>query len=618
MAKRNPINAPKGNPDLTADKAVQQKDEKKKTTWDKRGKKRTNTRGNSKFRPARNDSATETAENTLLRQFAAESRNDTALVFPTNSAAMQAFGNYTTTPGQDNFIESWNQMFEVPGQSDLGEFAKRIVLAADNAARHTANAMIVSVTPYFGCLSTIFNDDNGFVSSVRNPVELAAVNLKQYIDTSFGTNTNYDPKDLVHYLMAVAALFSVIAETKRDIRLVYTFIENQYPQFVPAGLFSCLRYADADAAVEGNKGLLYAAKNLRQYIDQLNSFIIAFNRLPIPPELGIFGYNDDLFEAVFMDSPDVTTAQLYAFKNAESWVYYEDATPAPAIMPFAMPGTNIGSASRTRTLDDMLDRIELMLNNITGLRTNANAMLQNLFNAYGSRDTIHLDLLDINNLQPVPFVYDERILTMVENMVLCNPTEVNITPIYALDDTGSIWAHVYTTSPGGKYTINVPLQFHKPFDQVSPEDRGYALRLHPSFRVRKKVKQPGTLEEERWISGYFADGFTGFAIARTTEVFVMDNDGTYTVWNWYWDMTNDAANARYNIYQDFKAHPICVQVSTTSTADTINYTLRSYMAARDVEMTYRLEDLNMHWTYLTMNVWAADVNRNVRGTRTGS
>lgn len=522
-------------------------------------------------------------------------------VFASDSASIQSFGTFTTTPGQDNFIENFNELITAPDAQGQGW---TWTVEFEPYTKRTANAMVISITPWFGSTDVKYN------GTWLSPLQLAATNLKQYIDTSFGTRTDYDTQDLMMYLLGVYAVFPVIAEIKRNIRLVYTYQQDHYPAFLPAGMFAALHLPAEGEEYQSGAGALYAAQHLRTYIDQLNQLIVTFNRLPMPPELKAFGYNDDLFDAIYMDSDDIKTAQLYIFENKEYWTYEEDAEYGSRLIPNTFGNKNIGA--RLLVLKDMIS-------NLSALRTSSTAMLQNLFNAYGSRDQVQVPTMDINTLTPVDFVKDDNILTMIDNMVVCPQSGATLSYIVPEHENSNIYGHMWINEANMNSAINLifnlPLQFHKPFDMVTQEDIGWALRLHPNFCNKKNIPLWDADHVGNAAVVMTADEHIGFAVCRGIRIVSFNDRGTIA------ELDNELTlrsqvSAPYWV-SDFKAHPIFVQSSpeVDFTHLHAHVRLRNYFAGRDVEATYRIQDVAMHWTYLTMEMWGSNVNRNVVGSR---
>lgn len=527
---------------------------------------------------------------------------DTSQVFPVDSASVMAFGNMITSPGQDNFIENYNQVaVNLP-------FATAVEFGASELSKRTANAMRIDLVHYFGAM-------HSGSTALMSPLEMASLNLKQFVDTSFGTRTDYDPQDLGIYLMAISAVFPIIAEIKRDLRLALAYVENQYPQFVPKGLFALLGIADGNGNYVNGEGALYTAQNLRKFIDELNQLIITFNRLPMPPDIPAFGYNDYLFDHIFADSDDLQTAQIYLFKNKVYWLYDEEAKGdvGAQLIPIELGNTSI---------EARLTRLGFMISKLTALRTSSTSMLQNLFNAFGSRDTITVPTLDINEITPVDIVHDPNIGTMIENMTLKHWDYVKPSIISAKVN-GRINGGIYARANDADglaalwmYSANLPLQFHKPFDAISHEDIGWAMRLHmPMLEAKKQTVVPyGTSgsSETEYLPALWADGYEGFAYCAGVTMASLQSNGAITFSS---AATPAASQAIIAESLDFHYRPIWVSGLGVADGARVMYALTNYYAARDVEFTYRLEDMKMFWTYLTINQWAANVNRNVLGSR---
>jgi len=531
-------------------------------------------------------------------------RGGTSEVFPHDAASMRAFGNFVTSAGQENFIADFNA---VKRTNDVEQAPNYLFSSAAMAGR-TSAVMTIGVTHYFG---SVTRDQN----VTANPITMAALNLKQFIDTSFGTRTDYDPQDLMLYLMAVSAVFPYIAEIKRDIKLTLSVIPGQYPQLVPRALFASLAIPDEAQRYSKGEGAMYAAKNLRNYVDRLNQLIMAFNALPMPPELPIFGTNDFMFEKFYLDSPDTTTAQIYAFFNSQVWFYEEMENPYLSAVTMKVP----------MTIGEKLDTLESVIMRLSALRTSSTAMLQNLFNAYGSKDTVRVPTLDFASLEQVEFVYDPNVLTMIENMVIANPQDVTISDIVPNHELSMLTGYVYLkdSKHDTNVAVNLPLQFHKPWEEIMPDDIGWALRLHPIFHTLDRfAPKDEDHTGEDYIEELSSAGLTGFAIATSCTI---HQYGKYNEVGYIWGLyrRNPSTLQDYQAMmqsswaaRDFSAAPMLVDASITGTdTDTVKTQIQFYSGHRDVEVTYRLEDVYMHWTYLTLNMWAANVNRNVLGTR---
>jgi hypothetical protein len=545
------------------------------------------------------------------------------LVFPTQSAAAAAFGSFTTSPGQDNFIEGFNQ---VRHEHAIGVLRN---LTFSEGTRRTPSAMAIQFLPYFGAIQP--SKDSSYMA----PLRMAALNLKQFIDTSFGTQTNYDPADLMAYIIACTAAWTMGSEIRRNIRLVFTYLRDQFPQFLPMGLFALLRIADDNGNWDKGQGFSYAATTVRTLIDQYNRIVEMFNRLPLPKEMAVFGYNDVFFEALYADTSDLESSQLYVFQTSHYWKY------RPTI---SLLGSHVSlEAWPITTIQGQLELWEAVVEELTALRTSDTTMLQNLYNAYGTKEFARMAKLDPTNVEGLPIVYDEHILMMIENMnwglIGANATEV--TDIQTLSANSEIDGHVCATNNVASRWPNLPLQFHKPFNEVTHDDIGWALRMHPIFMENKSFKKyeviPANkddrkaflekhprvtlLDEEYTIQetigqGMTADSYTGFAIPSLIRVITFTS-ASWAITTWNYRSANGEAAAWYeSVFNDFQHAPMFLHV-TVSTPDEHHYdvNLDWYDAHRDTELTYRLGDVSMFWTYLTEDLYAGSIIRETLGTR---
>lgn len=550
-----------------------------------------NNRSYSK-RSGAGSSVSQGSENLITRNVTAMMPGSSGKYFPEDSFSMKAFGSRTTNPGQDNFIEDWNYVYTQTGNaSDTPQ-----VSFGSAYTKRAQNAMMIDVCQYFGgtAAATAWG-------TTSDPLQMAAVSLKQFIDTSFGTNTNYDTEDLMLYLLGVQAVFPLVAEVKRNLRLAITYQEGLYPQYIPRGIFTLLKISNDVGQYENGEGAIYTAKFLRSWIDELNQIIVQFNQLPIPPEISAFMYTDDLFDVIYADSENLQTAQLYIFRNREYWVYDEEADPYPMLRHFAHDGPI--------TVGAQIERIRTIVNKLTALMTSSTAMLQNLYNAYGSKDLVKIASMEEANVSSVDIVYDRDMLTSIENLTIFDPESVTITNIAADPVNARCEGHIFYDQVNGdaRCLINLPLQFHKAPEEMTSEDVGRAMRFHPSLRTRKSFTwYPGNGSR---ITGdhVAADGYTGFTIVRKLTMAVLQDDGTYLNYE-----APSYGNAWAVRAADFKNSPIAMIATTAEGIPT----LMSYFAHRDLEITYRLEDIRMFWTYLTINMYASDVNRNSTGSRT--
>lgn len=587
--------------------ATAERAETDSTSVNRDNENRSKSRRNGRSRGrSRTDMRSQNAENSTLSRMTQSRPSGSAapsILFPTDSMSALNLGTFISKPGFDNFVERGSQVTtRVNGSQRPGP---NFHVSANARAKFTPSAMCLSIIPTFGATGRVAT------FQATSPLSLAGLNLKQYIDLSYGTVNSYDPQDIMLYLMAVAAVFPVIAELKRDLRLAFT--ASDYPNFLPYGMIQCLGITSHGSNVP-EEVASDIALNYRNYVDTLNQLIQTFNGLPKPPEILAFGYNDDLFSAIFTDTDDVETAQQFVFRNAGGWVYNEDADENCVGLDFIEFSANYTS------IDAKLNFLRSQIQAISALRSSSNVMLQNMYNAYGSKDTIQIPLMDVDFPSGLPLEYNERMLMSIENCVICGsqlqtasyysePVHNGITggPYYLASD--------YSSFPQDA-VINLPLQFHKDASAVTHDDIGAALRFHPLFNYFEFASIKSSIGRDSVaMPALHSWDYMGMGLITTLTVTRRKVDGAW--------QTSSINHRRMNSYldiallQDFAHAPMLTIVSTNgSWSDTdIEVVLDEYTGARDLEVNYRVEDAKMFWTYLTQNVWGANVNRNSQGSR---
>nr|AVX29471.1 capsid protein [Marmot picobirnavirus] len=478
--------------------------------------------------------------------------------------------------------------------------------------------MRLDVQHYFGATAS-----GGFMTSAINQ---AVLFIKQFIDTNLGTQTTYDPQDLATYFMAIADCMNLIAEIKRDIRLLNMQVV-QWPYFIPHAMFDLLEICSPEAKPDlststvpasGSAARYYAA-HLRSTTDRLNQLINLLNGLAIPSEMALFGYNDDLYAHIYADTSDVLTAQQYVFASTGSWVYSDDQVHEGSSIIFKEWPYN-PEGKRWKTIDEMLDRLEEMILAISAYRSNSSALIQNLRNAYGTQRLRVVLPLDTQNLIPLDIVYDPDMLISIENASLqdqvwpsgfvssADLSSVRGTP-FIVDDDESVVIQKYGM-------INLPLQFHTPAPSITQEMIGRALRFHPCFQTRENAMvYTASVPQGEKRNVITPDGCYGFAIITRLVVGFVDDNGeleTVSILN-----RRDAANYAVNVMMlnDFAHAPSLIYCTHQKTDTTETLTLEAYSACRDVELTLRPDEMQQWWIGLTEIAWGTNLSREVRGAR---
>lgn len=590
------------------------------------GNKKANPNARSNTPALKNTPADTTpTEQTTDSSGAEQSSTASSKVVPKHKFSAQTPGNIICAAGQENDIAGFSR---VTNNSDRVEWRPYY----SDFAQRSVNAMRINVQHYFGSTT-----NRGLASSAINQ---AVLFIKQFVDTNLGSQESYDPQDLAPYFMGVADCLSLVAEIKRDLRLIITN-NAQWPYFVPLHMMDLLTICSPEQEGPGDQPHItpgaaaqYYSRHLRSTCDRLNQSIQLLNCLPIPVEMTLFGYNDDLYDAIYMDSTDPFTAQMYVFASEGFWKYSDNGDPMSPD-----PGSHVlfyewpiqgGDGRRWKSIDTMIDKLNEMINAISSYSTNNNQMIQNLKNAYGTDRLRYVEPIDTQNLAPLPFVFSEPMCIAIENAAIQSQVwpagflasaEINqvVGGPFIVDHTESVFQQFAL--------FNIPLQFHCKREEVTAEMIGWALRFHPSFEMREYARvvtasQPSGIEDNVITT----DGCFGFAIVKSISIGGISHTGYIRIVDINDRVLGQASQEPHeritmlNVLGDFKYAPILLDATIERVHPTSGDTydaawLISYSGRRDVETTLRHDEMLQWWTGLTEIAWGTNVFRDFRGQR---
>lgn len=542
--------------------------------------------------------------------------NTTGSVVPTQKASV-AYGTWSSNyrAGFDNGITEFSNPTNYPDgpfQSDQG----MVQFTADEVAKRTPSGAVLWTTHTFGS-----NPDRSEYSSAINQ---SAFKLKQFIDTKLGQRTSYQPQDVALYIMAVADVIERITEVKRAITLVNN--AAAYPSFFPNGVYDLLKICaprtSSSASYDTTIGLAAqdAAAHTNVYTDTLNLFINQLNTLPMPAELPILTINNDLFSAIYADSSDVANSQLYLFASNGYWVYNETRYSNGACIQFERWGENFGdAASGFKSIPDMLHAIQRQLNLIT-TNSEASALMQDLYNAYGTGALLRIDYLQPDSI--VPLEFNENMLISIENATIANGCAFcDIVADTLKGITGAPMIPAYDTYLSS--IISLPLQFHTAPEVVTDEMIAHALRFHPSFLAQGKWNQNfnGTAELN---SCFASNGMYGFAVVTSFDISIYNGMPSGANSKMFEKLVitdrNQGSWPVTNAFGDFNHAPLLVNMEIRFSGgegkDRVRtLILHSYSAKRDTEITVNRGFLEQWFRGFCENAWSTDITRASRGQR---
>jgi len=535
-------------------------------------------------------------------------------------------GQRVKAAGQKNYIELSNNV-----HTENGGFRPPLMRFGELASR-TPVVMRLDVQTYFG--------GSANAGSITSPLSQALLRLKQYIDTQYGMVQRYDSYDLGPYLMAIADCHTLAAEIARDIRLLSTTF-YQIPAFYPTQVLDALEICspaeldrmrnevesgDHHTVPDPGSAVTWYTQRISYLTDEYNRIVTLLNHLPVPAELPLFGYNNDLYSCIYTDSSDTMTAQQYLFASTGTWVYSEPTdAEAPGVGSKVVytewPWIEGVNTERWKTLDEMLERLNLMVTRVSSAYTSSSTFLQQIANAYSSSQLVRVPLLD-NPREPVPRDFNAGMAISIANATLCDQVwpctyradawqQRIVGCPFIIDDPGT--TNIYKSN-----MIDIPLQFNCAESDVTSQMIGRALRFHPSFQCRsREVVYTG--EEDGVIRNIVTTGgFHGFAIVQRLVLWTLDDRGELSGWSV--NHREIEENRNYldivRALQDWNYAPSLIS-GTYSYSDTMeSFRINWYTGGRDIEITLAQADVMNWWTGLTEYAWGTNLLSTIRGTRT--
>lgn len=243
----------------------------------------------------------------------------------------------------------------------------------------------------------------GISDSENSPVNIAARDIYSYVRHKNSGHSNYDPNDLMSYLLAVDEAYMLYFNAVRAYGAMNLYNnENRYgPQRIVEGLG--WDYSDLNA-------------NLAQFRYAINAYTVKLNALCVPSKLPYFQRHAWLYSGIYSDSMQ-PKAQLYAFAPAITRVR-NDATGHLECydLKTAQPltdKTTIGISAMTQsTVADWIKISNLVINNLLSSE-DIGIISGDILKAYG-RETL-ITIPAINDDYRITPTYSPEILSQIEN-----------------------------------------------------------------------------------------------------------------------------------------------------------------------------------------------------------
>nr|QXV86458.1 capsid protein [Rat picobirnavirus] len=265
-------------------------------------------------------------------------------------------------------------------------------------------------------LSTPKGDLDGWQSGIRL--------LWQQLRTANSGRINYGPSDLEKYVINTRALHSICAFLTRLYRMTYTF----------TSVNSDIPYAAIAAMYLNPQDIIRNAGNLFTYVQRYSQEV----RANFPLDIGLFRRTWALFSNVFADS-DQNKAQWYipvmaaTYQGAtgyaaENGIYYYTSSSTDAanntwqVDHVWYLTTETQDSNRVLDYRQMTEEFDLIKNALLDdpLTT---IIAGDIIKAFGDAAFFDMDVPEID--QAIRPVYDERMLTQIENGMFLNYTDAD-------------------------------------------------------------------------------------------------------------------------------------------------------------------------------------------------
>lgn len=309
----------------------------------------------------------------------------------------------------------------------------------------------------------------GYSNDSYSAINVAAKGLYSAVRADNSGAKNYEPADMMKYLMAVDSAYSLWSYMARayGIARVYSVVNRYWPTAILE-------------AMHINASDMFAhLADLRYY---LNMYAVKLNALCAPSSMPIFKRHFWMNSGIWKDAKN-DKAQLYLFIPDYLYMYDETTTPAQ------LKGVNVIGNDNTRLLvSDIIDIMESMINPLLASE-DIGIISGDLFKRYGMSGSFKL--ASVNEDYEVYPVYSAEILSQIQNIRFVGvplAESVNITEL-TTDDGNAGALHQVLNVQRGEFLQNIAhvLNLDEDLADTSPQSVMIASRLSAMGTVVKSA-----------------------------------------------------------------------------------------------------------------------------------
>lgn len=241
----------------------------------------------------------------------------------------------------------------------------------------------------------------GDSKDVNSPVNVAARDIYSYVRYANSGHANYDPVDLMMYILAWDEVSMWLANARRVYGAMYTY--NSQNKYAPKYLVEALGfdYDDLNA-------------NLAQFRYAINAATNRFNSLNMPNNMSYLTRHVWLYSNIYSDGTS-PKSQLYAYVPAACRVYNETTSSQGGYLD-TIPLAYYGGTEQL-TFTKWVEITNQLLNALIGSE-DIGIMSGDILKAFGSDKTIVTPTIsDVYSVAPV---YNEEVLSQFQNATIVN------------------------------------------------------------------------------------------------------------------------------------------------------------------------------------------------------
>lgn len=290
-------------------------------------------------------------------------------------------------------------------------------------ASTATNMNSAAFTAIPGLLSITIAPTPGISVDAQSPINLAAQNLYSFVRYKNSGAANYDPQDLMLYMLAMDSLYSMWNWAKRLYGFASTY--SQMNKYEPRAYFAA-NNADIDD--------IYA--NLADFRAYLNMAANRISSFCVPASMTYIVRHSWLFANVYKDS-NTRKAQQYMYVPAYFYQYDETSSANGGVLSAVNVCLNYRWSATTKPSFTFAAIKTMMDAAINALQYSEDIgiMSGDILKAYGEGGLFKLSTFEPD--YKVEAVFSQEVLTQIENAMLIYDREVDDTSINITQDPNS-------------------------------------------------------------------------------------------------------------------------------------------------------------------------------------